>query len=81
MRDFALADALRSLEKDSWLVGSCCNLRGNEARLADSGVGDYRVMDGFADSIRVVRVYRVRHRREVLSLRNQDIAYGLKPIS
>lgn len=28
-------------------------------------VGDYRVLYEIADSIRVVRVYRVRHRREV----------------
>lgn len=27
-------------------------------------VGDYRVLYEIADSIRVVRVYRVRHRRE-----------------
>ena len=28
-------------------------------------VGDYRVLYEIADTIRVVRVYRVRHRREV----------------
>lgn len=28
-------------------------------------VGDYRVLYEIADAIRVVRVYRVRHRREV----------------
>ncbi len=28
-------------------------------------VGDYRVLYEIADAIRVVRIYRVRHRREV----------------
>ncbi|WP_367875356.1 type II toxin-antitoxin system RelE/ParE family toxin [Luteolibacter sp. Populi] len=28
-------------------------------------VGDYRILYEIADSIRVVRVYRVRHRRDV----------------
>jgi mRNA interferase RelE/StbE len=59
---FRVADALRSLANDPRPVGS--------RKLAETKhdwrirVGDYRVIYEIADSIRVVRVYRVRHRRE-----------------
>jgi len=58
---FRVADALRSLANDPRLVGSR-KLAGtkHDWRIR---VGDYRVIYEIADSIRVVRVYRVRHRR------------------
>ena len=58
-----VADALRSLVDDPRPVGSR-KLAGtkHDWRIR---VGDYRVIYEIADSIRVVRVYRVRHRREV----------------
>ena len=60
---FRVADALRSLANDPRLVGSR-KLAGtkHDWRIR---VGDYRVIYEIADSIRVVRVYRIRHRREV----------------
>jgi mRNA interferase RelE/StbE len=59
---FRVADALRSLANDPRLVGSR-KLAGtkHDWRIR---VGDYRVIYEIADSIRVVRVYRVRHRRD-----------------
>ena len=59
---FRVADALRSLANDPRLVGSR-KLAGtkHDWRIR---VGDYRVIYEIADSIGVVRVYRVRHRRE-----------------
>jgi mRNA interferase RelE/StbE len=58
-----VAGALRSLADDPRPVGSR-KLAGtkHDWRIR---VGDYRVIYEIADSIRVVRVYRVRHRREV----------------
>ena len=58
-----VAEALRSLVDDPRPVGSR-KLAGtkHDWRIR---VGDYRVIYEIADSIRVVRVYRVRHRREV----------------
>jgi mRNA interferase RelE/StbE len=58
-----VADALRSLAKDPRPVGSR-KLAGtkHDWRIR---VAAYRVIYEIADSIRVVRVYRVRHRREV----------------
>ena len=57
-----VADALRSLADDPRPVGSR-KLAGtkHDWRIR---VGDYRVIYEIADSIRVVRVYRVRHRRD-----------------
>ena len=57
-----VADALRSLADDPRPVGSR-KLAGtkHDWRIR---VGDDRVIYEIADSIRVVRVYRVRHRRE-----------------
>jgi mRNA interferase RelE/StbE len=57
-----VADALRSLANDPRPVGSR-KLAGtkHDWRIR---VGDYRVIYEIADSIKVVRVYRVRHRRE-----------------
>jgi mRNA interferase RelE/StbE len=57
-----IADALRSLAKDPRPVGSR-KLAGtkHDWRIR---IGDYRVIYEIADSIRIVRVYRVRHRRE-----------------
>ena len=59
---FRVADALRSLADDPRPVGSR-KLAGtkHDWRIR---VGDYRVIYELADSIRVVRVYRVRHRRD-----------------
>jgi len=59
---FRVADALRSLANDPRRVGSR-KLAGtkHDWRIR---VGDYRVIYEIADSIRVVRVYRVRHRRD-----------------
>jgi mRNA interferase RelE/StbE len=59
---FRVADPLRSLANDPRLVGSR-KLAGtkHDWRIR---VGDYRVIYEIADSIRVVRVYRVRHRRD-----------------
>ena len=60
---FRVADALLSLAKDPRPVGSR-KLVGtkHDWRIR---VGAYRVIYEIADSIRVVRVYRIRHRREV----------------
>jgi len=58
-----VADALRSLADDPRPVGSR-KLAGTKHDWRIH-VGDYRVIYEIADSIRVVRVYRVRHRREV----------------
>lgn len=57
-----VVDALRRLADDPRPVGSR-KLAGtkHDWRIR---VGDYRVIYEIADSIRVVRVYRVRHRRE-----------------
>jgi mRNA interferase RelE/StbE len=59
---FRVADALRSLANDPRLVGS----RKLAGRKHDwrIRVADYRMIYEIADSIRVVRVYRVRHRRD-----------------
>jgi mRNA interferase RelE/StbE len=57
-----VAAALRSLAKDPRPIGSRKLARTkHDWRIR---VGDYRVIYEIADSIRVVRVYRVRHRRE-----------------
>ena len=58
-----VADALRSLANDLRPAGSR-KLAGtkHDWRIR---VGDYRVIYEIADAARVVRVYRVRHRREV----------------
>lgn len=60
---FRVANALRSLANDPRPIGSR-KLAGtrHDWRIR---VGDYRVIYEIADSIRVVRVYRIRHRREV----------------
>ena len=57
-----VADTLHGLTNDPRSVGSR-KLAGtkNDWRIR---VGDYRVIYEIADSIRVVRVYRVRHRRD-----------------
>ena len=59
---FRVANALRSLANDPRPVGSR-KLAGtkHDWRIR---VGDYRVIYEIADSIKVVRVYRIRHRRE-----------------
>jgi len=56
-------DALRSLPNNPRPIGSR-KLAGtkHDWRIR---VGAYRVIYEIADSIRVVRVYRIRHRREV----------------
>jgi len=58
-----VADALRSLANDPRPVGSR-KLTGtkHDWRIR---VGHYRIVYEIADSIRVVRVYRIRHRKEV----------------
>ena len=60
---FRVADVLRSLANNPRPIGSR-KLTGtkHDWRIR---VGDYRVIYEIADSIRVVRVYRIRHRREV----------------
>ena len=57
-----VADALRNLANDPRPVGSR-KLAGakHDWRIR---VGDYRIIYEIADAIRVVRIYRVRHRRE-----------------
>lgn len=59
---FRVANALRSLANDPRPVRSR-KLAGtkHDWRIR---VGDYRVIYEIADSIKVVRVYRIRHRRE-----------------
>jgi mRNA interferase RelE/StbE len=54
---------VRQLGKDPRPPG-CRKLVGgkNDWRIR---VGDYRVLYEIADAIRIVRVYRIRHRREV----------------
>jgi mRNA interferase RelE/StbE len=59
---FRVADALRSLAKDPRPVGSR-KLAGTKHDWRVR-VGDYRIIYEIADAIRVVRIYRVRHRRE-----------------
>jgi len=59
---FRVADALRSLANDPRPVGSR-KLAGTK-RDWRVRVGDYRIIYEIADAIRVVRIYRVRHRRE-----------------
>ncbi|HEY8748599.1 MAG TPA: type II toxin-antitoxin system RelE/ParE family toxin [Tepidisphaeraceae bacterium] len=56
-------EAIRSLAKDPRPSG-CRKLAGtkNDWRIR---VGDYRVVYEIADAVRVVRVHRVRHRRDV----------------
>jgi len=58
-----VTDALRSLPNNPRPIGSR-KLAGtkHDWRIRD---GAYRVIYEIADSIRVVRVYRIRHRREV----------------
>ena len=58
-----VANALRSLANNPRPIGSR-KLAGtkHDWRIR---VGAYRVIYEIADSIRVVRVYRIRHRREV----------------
>jgi len=46
---------------DPWVVE---NLRGYEI-VGESEWGNYRIIYEIADEVRIVRVYRVRHRREV----------------
>jgi mRNA interferase RelE/StbE len=60
---FRVANALRSLANNPRPVGSR-KLAGtkHDWRIR---VSDYRVIYEIADSIEVVRVYRIRHRREV----------------
>jgi mRNA interferase RelE/StbE len=60
---FRVADALRSLANDPRPVGSR-KLPGMK-RDWRIRVGDYRIIYEIADAVKVVRVYRVRHRREV----------------
>ena len=59
---FRVADALRSLANDPRPVGSR-KLAGTKHDWRVR-VGDYRIIYEIADAIRVVRIYRVRHRRE-----------------
>jgi len=60
---FRVADALRNLATNPRPVGSRKLARAkHDWRIR---IGAYRVIYEIADSIRVVRVYRVRHRREV----------------
>ncbi len=58
-----VANVQRNLATDPRPVG-CRKLTGtkHDWRIR---VGDYRVIYEIADSVKVVRVYRVRHRREV----------------
>jgi mRNA interferase RelE/StbE len=58
-----VADALRSLANDPRPVG-CRKLSGtkHDWRIP---VGDYRVIYEVADPAAVVRIYRIRHRKEV----------------
>jgi mRNA interferase RelE/StbE len=58
-----VADALRTLAKNPRPVGSR-KLSGskNDWRIR---VGDYRIIYEIADEMRIVRINRVRHRREV----------------
>ena len=58
-----VADALRTLAKNPRPSG-CRKLSGsgNDWRIR---VGDYRIIYEIADEIRVLRINRVRHRREV----------------
>ena len=60
---FRVAHALRNLANDPRPVG-CRKLTGtkHDWRIR---VGDYRVIYEIADRLELVRVYRVRHRREV----------------
>ncbi len=58
-----VADALRSLANDPRPAGSR-KLTGTK-RDWRIRVGHYRIVYEIADSIRVVRVYRIRHRKEV----------------
>ena len=75
---FRVANALRNLANNPHPVGSR-KLAGtkHDWRIR---VGDYRVNYEIADSIRVVRVYRVRHRREVLPLMLSAIRIPLSEI-
>ena len=59
---FRVADVLRSLASNPRPTGSL-KLAGtkHDWRIR---VSDYRVIYEIADSIKVVRVYRIRHRRE-----------------
>ena len=59
---FRVANALRSLANDPRPVRSR-KLAGtkHDWRIR---MGDYRVIYEIADSIKVIRVYRIRHRRE-----------------
>ena len=58
-----IIQAIRSLESNPRPPG-CRKLAGmkNDWRIR---VGDYRIVYEIADAIRIVRVYRVRHRRDV----------------
>ena len=58
-----VADALRSLANDPRPVGSR-KLAGtkHDWRIR---VGEYRIINEIADAAKAVRIYRVRHRREV----------------
>jgi len=60
---FRVVDALRSLANDPRPVGSR-KLAGtkHDWRIR---VRDYRVICAIADAAKIVRVYRIRHRREV----------------
>jgi mRNA interferase RelE/StbE len=60
---FRVAHALRNLADDPRPAG-CCKLTGtkHDWRIR---VGDYRVIYEIANRLKVLRVYRIRHRREV----------------
>ncbi len=58
-----VANVLRNLATDPRPVG-CRKLTGTKHDWRVR-VGDYRVIYEIADTVKVVRVYRVRHRKEV----------------
>ncbi len=62
-RRLRVADALRALARDPRSAG-CRKLAGtkHDWRIR---VGDYRIIYEIDDAIKLVRVYRIRHRREV----------------
>jgi mRNA interferase RelE/StbE len=55
--------ALRGLQEEPRPSG-CRKLEGTKSAWRIR-VGDYRVLYEISDEVRIVRVYRVRHRREV----------------
>ncbi|MEX2175277.1 MAG: type II toxin-antitoxin system RelE/ParE family toxin [Pirellulaceae bacterium] len=56
-------EAIRALATDPRPLG-CRKLAGTKSDWRIR-VGDYRVLYEIADAVRIVRVHRVRHRREV----------------